>query len=127
LKDFKGNFTPGCLGNQWRVSLPFGRGIKAILLDLIIALKRQWLCKTIDPLLLWYDIMPWFKDRGERLFKTLSEYHVTFLSVLKDNKESIEKFVSDHPRVKNLNRESFARLAYFNDTGGKKRYIAIGN
>lgn len=120
------------LGTQWIVSGPYGKGLKAILGDIITFLSNHTILTLSDKICDWYTGSPWFTG--------ILDDEVTDFSVKKPvnliTRETIRSrlvhfadrnFTKSDSSFSKKGYPAIGRIATFAEGGGKIRYIAIGN
>lgn len=112
-------------GSRWGVSTPYGRGLWAILRDLLLAFTDLWLESVRKPITDWYNNSNLVD--GSSLVNRVTYYAKRFQSIGPGLLYQLRLLFSDSRFSKKWGGPTLGRLAHFDDIGGKKRYIAIGN
>lgn len=117
-------------GLQFIQSGPYGRGIMSVVGDLITAISNNDLVKLLDKIIEDLNSYPFIKK--DKRYTDLSSVEILgvlsmdiFRRILDLYNERLKVFFSK--KKHGVPYPRYGRLASFDELGGKKRYIAIGN
>jgi hypothetical protein len=123
VKGPKYNLRPTLKGvGQWLVSGPFGKGIISYILDIVSILRNKEIMYLLGSISNLFSKIPFFKKAP--IDKWLKPSHLR--RFLKLSPEQLE-YIKDFFQVKKKGGLSLGKITYFLETGGKIRYIKLGN
>jgi hypothetical protein len=103
---------------------PHGKGFLSILADFAALSTQPGLVSNLDEIRSWLATQPFIRNqRKGRLTYYLSFFRVEGICLLT---KLLPILQSSHTLSK-WGFPTLGRLAYFDDVGGKKRYVALGN
>jgi hypothetical protein len=109
------------------VSGTYGAGFRAILLDLLTFLTSTTFSKEMDTLATYYTNLSCIKFRFEGNPSTEMPSYYRSLYKEEDGARAITEAFSKLLIKTGFETPLWGRLSAFDDVGGKKRYIALGN
>lgn len=129
--EFKGSImyvNPVQPGLQFIQSGPLGKGVISIVGDLVSIVTNPQLVDNLDKIVHDLDSFPFVKkDPNHKdlssLFNSMFSNHIEMINRLHI---SLKTYFSKKGRY-GVPYPRFGRLSHFDELGGKKRYIAIGN
>lgn len=116
--------NPRQLGTQWMVRGPHGRGLLSLLGDLCSLVAYPLVVNYLDNIRTFLKSYPLIDEQAEG---RVTYYLSAFIS---GRSNTLGKMLCILQSKKILSKWGFptlGRLAHFDDFGGKKRYIALGN
>nr|DAZ90606.1 TPA_asm: RdRp [Nebalia bipes mitovirus 1] len=111
-------------GSQWIVRGPHGKGFLAILGDLASVVSYPKIIENLDYIGTWVRNQPYVKNQSEY---SLAYYIRAFFNNGTDTLHKLHDILQSNPKLLKWGYPTLGRLAHFNEVGGKKRYIALGN
>jgi len=113
--------NPQHMGRQWVVSGPNGKGLLAILIDITSLSQNPIIIEKLDKIAAWCGSQKSVSDQGSTSIK----YYIDLLgwNIL----GILHNIFITNATYQHKSYPALGRITHFDDVGGKKRYIALGN